>query len=102
MGVPPEKAKTCADQGPAEDGEFTDRLATNYVIEVADASGAWRVVADASDRAIKSSGDKAGQLMLAGLSASETREATRSDVCCCAGSGGTLPAQSDGDVFTRR
>lgn len=58
-------------------GEFTDRLATNYVIEVADTSGAWRVVADASDRAIKSAGDKAGQLTLAGLSASETREATR-------------------------
>ena len=57
-------------------GEFTDRLATNYVIEVADASGAWRVVADASDRAIKSSGDK-GQITLAGLNASETREATR-------------------------
>ncbi len=58
-------------------GEFTDRLATNYVIEVADAFGAWRVVADASDRAIKSSGDKTGQITLAGLNASETREATR-------------------------
>lgn len=58
-------------------GEFTDRLATNYVIEVADASGTWHVVADASDRAIKSSSDMAGQITLAGLSASETREATR-------------------------
>lgn len=58
-------------------GEFADRLATNYVIEVADAFGAWRVVADASDRAIKSSGDKSGQITLAGLNASETREATR-------------------------
>lgn len=58
-------------------GEFTDRLATNYVIEVADASGAWRVVADASDRAIKSSSDKSGQITLAGLNASETRETTR-------------------------
>jgi hypothetical protein len=58
-------------------GEFTDRLATNYVIEVADTSGAWRVVADASDRALKSTGEKAGLITLAGLNASETREATR-------------------------
>lgn len=58
-------------------GEFTDRLATNYVIEVAEAAGAWRVVADASDRALKSSADKAGQITLAGLTTDETRAATR-------------------------
>ncbi len=31
-------------------GKFTDRLATSYVIEVADAAGRWRVVADSDDR----------------------------------------------------
>ncbi len=58
-------------------GEFTDRLATNYVIEVAGAGGEWRVVADASDRATKSSGDKAAQITLAGLKPEEVREATQ-------------------------
>jgi mono/diheme cytochrome c family protein len=32
-------------------GKFTDRLATNYVIEVADAAGNWRTVAGSDDRA---------------------------------------------------
>lgn len=32
-------------------GKFTDRLATSYVIEVADASGSWKTVADSDDRA---------------------------------------------------
>ena len=31
-------------------GKFKDRLPTSYVIEVADASGTWRVVADSDDR----------------------------------------------------
>lgn len=31
-------------------GEFSDRIATNYVIEVEQAAGSWRRVADASDR----------------------------------------------------
>ncbi|MBL9182076.1 MAG: PSD1 domain-containing protein [Verrucomicrobiaceae bacterium] len=31
-------------------GKFKDRLATSYVIETADESGAWRVVADSDDR----------------------------------------------------
>jgi hypothetical protein len=58
-------------------GEFTDRLATNYVVEVAGAASEWRVVADASDRATKSSGDKAAQITLAGLKPEEVREATQ-------------------------
>ncbi len=58
-------------------GEFTDRLATNYVVEVAGAAGEWRVVADASDRATKSSGDKAAQISLAGLKPDEVQEATQ-------------------------
>ncbi|MEZ5385873.1 MAG: DUF1553 domain-containing protein [Prosthecobacter sp.] len=31
-------------------GKFKDRLATSYVIEIADDSGTWRVVADSDDR----------------------------------------------------
>lgn len=58
-------------------GEFTDRLATNYVIEVASVNGEWRVVADASDRATKPSGDKAAQITLAGLKPDEAKEATQ-------------------------
>ncbi len=37
--------------GRDREGTFTDRLAINYRIEVADAFGAWRTVADARDRA---------------------------------------------------
>ena len=36
--------------GRDRDGKYTDRLAIDYEIEVADASGAWRSVADARDR----------------------------------------------------
>ena len=32
-------------------GKFTDRLATSYVIEIADAAGTWRTVATSDDRA---------------------------------------------------
>lgn len=32
------------------DGKFTDRLATDYQIEISDAAGQWHTVADASDR----------------------------------------------------
>jgi hypothetical protein len=48
--------------GRDREGQFSDRLATDYQIEVAAASGEWKVVADASDRA------KAG----VGATASET------------------------------
>jgi hypothetical protein len=58
-------------------GEFADRLATNYVIEVAGAAGEWRIVADASDRTTKPSGDKAAQITLAGLKPDEAKEATQ-------------------------
>ncbi len=36
--------------GRDREGKFSDRLATNYVIEVATASGEWRPVADSTDR----------------------------------------------------
>jgi mono/diheme cytochrome c family protein len=37
--------------GRDREGKYTDRLAVDYVIEVGDASGEWRTVADATDRA---------------------------------------------------
>ncbi len=58
-------------------GEFTDRLATNYVVEVADGSGEWNAVADSSDRATSPPSEKAMPVSLAGLSTSEAKEATR-------------------------
>lgn len=36
--------------GRDREGKFKDRLAISYVIEIADASGAWQVVADSDDR----------------------------------------------------
>ena len=63
--------------GRDREGKFTDRLATNYVIEVAEAAGDWQVVADSSDRATNPPGDKASPMSLAGLNADEAKEATR-------------------------
>ncbi|HBJ84363.1 MAG TPA: hypothetical protein DDZ88_10940, partial [Verrucomicrobiales bacterium] len=36
--------------GRDREGKFTDRLATDYQIEIGDSTGQWRTVADASDR----------------------------------------------------
>jgi hypothetical protein len=44
--------------GRDREGQFADRLATNYLIEISEASGEWRKVADASDRHPYMSGDK--------------------------------------------
>ena len=63
--------------GRDREGKFTDRLATNYVLEIANASGEWRVVADSSDRATTLPNDKVSPVSLAGLNASEAKEATR-------------------------
>ncbi len=58
--------------------QFGDRLATNYVIEVADAAGEWRIVAESSDRAKFVPGEnKASLFSTAGLTAEEVKEATR-------------------------
>ncbi len=57
-------------------GEYSDRLAISYLIEVADASGPWRTVADSSDRAKKGE-DSAASIPLAGLDPEAAREATR-------------------------
>jgi hypothetical protein len=43
--------------GRDREGKFKDRLATSYVIEVADPAGAWRTVADATDRRAYVSGE---------------------------------------------
>jgi hypothetical protein len=64
--------------GRDREGQFRDRLATNYVIEAAEAAGEWRVIADSSDRANASSGDnKASSFSIAGLSGEEAKEAAR-------------------------
>ena len=63
--------------GRDREGKFSDRLATNYVVEVAGERGDWRTVADSSDRAAQPAGDKAAPVSLAGLNAEEAKEATR-------------------------
>ncbi|MSU36767.1 MAG: DUF1553 domain-containing protein [Pedosphaera sp.] len=64
--------------GRDREGEFSDRLATNYVIEVADASGDWRLVADSTDRrAYVPGGNNArrSSFSTAGLGIEEARQA---------------------------
>ena len=64
--------------GRDREGKFTDRLATNYLIEVADASGAWRSVADSSDRAPYVRGqEQPATVSTNGLSVVEAREVER-------------------------
>jgi len=62
--------------GRDREGKFSDRLATNYVIEAAADDGEWRTVADATDRAMRSPGDKAASFSVAGLNPEEAKEAT--------------------------
>jgi len=65
--------------GRDRDGKYTDRLATDYVIEVADAGGKWQVVADSTDRA-KAAGrggkDKPATFSTQGLSKVEAKQAS--------------------------
>jgi hypothetical protein len=64
--------------GRDREGQFSDRLATSYVIEAADAAGEWRVVADSTDRAKFVPGDnKPSSFSTAGLNADEAKEASR-------------------------
>ena len=59
-------------------GEFADRLATDYSIELADASGVWRRVADAGDRAPHVPGrNEPAAFSVQGLPPAEAAEATR-------------------------
>jgi len=64
--------------GRDREGQFSDRLATDYQIEVAAASGEWKVVADGSDRAkAGSGGTKSDALATQGLSPDEVASVTR-------------------------
>ena len=59
-------------------GEFADRLAVDYRIEVAAASGEWVAVADAEDRApLVSGAERELQITYDGLSAADAAEANR-------------------------
>ncbi|MDR3401818.1 MAG: PSD1 and planctomycete cytochrome C domain-containing protein [Chthoniobacter sp.] len=63
--------------GRDREGKYQDRLATDYLIEVADASGEWRAVADAGDRrAFDPKDKKPATFSTKGLNKDETREAT--------------------------
>ena len=64
--------------GRDREGKFTDRLATNYLIEVADLAGEWRSVADSSDRAKYVPGqNKPATVSTNGLSPAEAQEVAR-------------------------
>ena len=63
--------------GRDREGKFADRLATSYVIEVADAAGEWNAVSDSSDRAKFSPDAKTSDFSIAGLSTGEAQEAAR-------------------------
>jgi hypothetical protein len=64
--------------GRDRDGEFSDRLATQYTIEIDDGTGQWRAVANSGDRAPIASGSSASPAMsLAGLSAADAMEASK-------------------------
>jgi hypothetical protein len=58
-------------------GMFADRLAVDYRIEVADASGEWRTVADATDRAKFVPGEASAFPITKGLNEAEAKEASR-------------------------
>ena len=63
--------------GRDREGKFKDRLATDYVIEVADASGEWRLVADAGDRRkLDPKNKQPAAFSTKGLSKAEVQEAT--------------------------
>lgn len=65
--------------GRDREGKYTDRLAIDYVIEIADASGEWRAVADASDRAKSGTDEKKNKpavFSTQGLSPEEAKAAT--------------------------
>ncbi|MFZ2281503.1 MAG: PSD1 and planctomycete cytochrome C domain-containing protein, partial [Prosthecobacter sp.] len=58
------------------DGKFTDRLATDYQIEISDAAGHWHTVADASDRQkFDPTNKKLAKPTLKGLTPAENKRA---------------------------
>ncbi|HSI11441.1 MAG TPA: DUF1553 domain-containing protein, partial [Chthoniobacter sp.] len=59
------------------EGKLNDRLATDYLIEIADANGEWRSVADSSDRrAFEPKQKKPETFSTKGLSKEDAREAS--------------------------
>ncbi|WP_414662638.1 PSD1 and planctomycete cytochrome C domain-containing protein [Horticoccus sp. 23ND18S-11] len=58
------------------EGKYNDRVATQYVIEVAGADGIWRQVAGSSDRAEQAAKNKPAEFSTAGLAAEEAAQAT--------------------------
>jgi hypothetical protein len=67
--------------GRDRDGEFADRLAIDYRIEIADSSGEWKSVADASDRAkFEPGGGNEIAFSNQGLSDNDAQEANRLQV----------------------
>jgi hypothetical protein len=62
--------------GRDREGKFTDRLATDYQIEIGDSAGQWHTVADASDRQkFDPKNKKLVKPNLSGLSPDETKRA---------------------------
>ncbi|MEN9576064.1 MAG: hypothetical protein RL514_3919 [Verrucomicrobiota bacterium] len=62
--------------GRDREGKFADRLATNYVLEVADAAGEWRTVSDATDRQkFDPAAPRPAPFSAKGLSADEAKQA---------------------------
>ncbi|MFC5454882.1 DUF1553 domain-containing protein [Prosthecobacter fluviatilis] len=63
--------------GRDREGRFTDRLPTDYQIEISDATGTWHTVADASDRQKfdPKNQNKKTKPTLSGLTAEETKRA---------------------------
>ncbi len=62
--------------GRDREGKFTDRLATDYQIEISDAAGQWHTVADASDRQkFDPKNKKLAKPTLSGLNPDEAKRA---------------------------
>lgn len=60
------------------EGKFTDRLATNYVIEVSNEDGKWAVVADSTDRVVfDASKEKSQAFSTDGLTRDEVQTAQK-------------------------
>ena len=63
--------------GRDREGKFSDRLATDYRIEIGDASGEWHTVADASDRRkVDPKDTKPATFSTKGISEAEAKQAT--------------------------
>jgi hypothetical protein len=78
LEFPEERAIERVVWGRDREGKFGDRLATNYLVEVADASGNWHPVAASTDRRAYVPGDdksKPAAFSTAGLREDEARKA---------------------------